>query len=87
MKKPRLFRDHPDGLCLHAGKFRGHDLWHSEDGGNTWWCGHLFSGDAKVTLDELIEMAVGILRDAPRTAPWPEQTARKKRSSEKTKGL
>jgi hypothetical protein len=68
MKKQRLFKDHPDGLQLHAGTFRGRAVWHSDDGGKTWWCGTMFSHTTAVTLAELIEMAVGIIRDTPNNA-------------------
>lgn len=64
-KRQLLFRDSPSGLQLHAGRFRGKPLWHSDDGGKTWWCGMMFSSITAVTRDELVEMAVGILRDTP----------------------
>jgi len=63
MKKQRLFRDYSDGLQLHAGALRGKPLWHSDDGGETWWSGRIFSHDANITRAELIEMAEGIIRD------------------------
>ena len=64
-KKPTLFRDHPEGLQLHAGHFRkgNHTVWHSDDGGRHWWSGYIFGHDAKVTRKELISMAESILRD------------------------
>jgi len=65
MKKQRLFKDHPDGLQLHAGTFRGKRVWHSDDGGKTWWCGTMFSHATAMTREELVELAVGIIRDTP----------------------
>lgn len=50
---------------IHASEFRGSPLWHSEDNGKTWWSGMMFSHSVNVTRDELIEMAIGILRDVP----------------------
>ena len=35
MNNTRPAKDHPDGLQLHAGTFRGEQLWHSDDGGKT----------------------------------------------------
>lgn len=64
MKKV-LFKDSPDGLQLHAGLFRGHALWHSDDGGKTWWCGTVFSHTVAVTREELVDLAVSIIRDVP----------------------
>jgi hypothetical protein len=54
-----------NGLQLHAGTFRGRALWHSDDGGKTWWCGTMFSHETVVTREELVEMAVGIIHDIP----------------------
>jgi len=65
MKKQRLFKDHPDGLQLHAGTFRGKPMWHSDDGGKTWWCGTMFSHTTAMTREELVAMAVSIIRDTP----------------------
>ena len=51
--------DNKDGIDiaqLHAGPFN------SDDGGETWWCGRFFSDTPK---QELIDMAVGIIRDVP----------------------
>ena len=69
MSKQILFKDHPGGLQLHAGKFRGSPVWHSDDGGKTWWCGRVFGRETKVTQKELVAMAVSILRDAPDEQP------------------
>lgn len=66
MAKKRLFRDHPDGVQLHAGTFRRKHVWNSDDGGGTWWSGRVFAPTPRpVTRDELIKMAVSILRDVP----------------------
>jgi len=65
VSKTKWFKDGPDGVQLHAGRWRGRDVWNSDDGGETWWCGYQFSNDAKVTRDELIEMAVSILQHTP----------------------
>lgn len=64
--KTKLFKDGPGGIQLHAGKFRGDSVWHSDDGGKNWWSGHIFSHNAKVTREELVEMAVSILRETPK---------------------
>ena len=61
----RLFKDHPDGEQLHAGEFRGKPVWHSDDGGSTWWSGWMFSHPSSVTREELVNMAVSIIRDTP----------------------
>ena len=73
MKKQRLFKDHPEGLQLHAGNFRGKRVWNSDDGGKSWWCGYLFSNEAKVTRKELIEMVVSILQDTPNAPHEPRR--------------
>jgi hypothetical protein len=66
-KKIKLFKDSPGGIQLHAGEFRGKPVWHSDDGGKTWWSGTVFSHNTMVTSDELIQMAVSILQDTPST--------------------
>lgn len=58
-------KDNPNGQQLHAGEFRGKSVWHSDDGGKTWWSGWIFSHSANVTRQELINMAVSIMRDTP----------------------
>lgn len=64
-KKAKWFKDGPAGVQLHAGNFRGKPVWHSDDGGKTWWCCTMFSHTTAVTREELVEMAVGIIRDTP----------------------
>ena len=66
MAKKKWFKDGPDGIQLHAGTFRDDAVWHSDDGGKTWWSGHMFSHDSHVTREELIALAVGILQDTGR---------------------
>jgi len=62
MAKKKMFKDGPDGEQLHAGMFLGERRFHSDDGGETWWSGYMFSG---VTRQELIDLAVSILRAVP----------------------
>lgn len=50
---------------IHAGAFRGSPLWHSEDDGKTWWSGYMFSHSSHVTREELLDMALGVIRDVP----------------------
>jgi len=52
---------------LHAGEFRGSALYHSDDGGLTWWGGRWISQTALMTRAELVELAASILRDLERT--------------------
>ncbi len=64
-KKPaKWFKDGPEGVQLHAGEFRGNKkVWHSDDGGKTWWSGFMFSPSTELTRDELIKLAVTILQN------------------------
>ena len=73
--RKRLFKDHPDGLQLHAGTFRGKSMWHSDDGGKTWWCGTMFSHTTAITREELVAMAVSIIRDTPNAKHEPRAVA------------
>lgn len=63
--KKKQFKDMPTGI-LHAGSFNGKYVWHSEDGGKTWWSGFIFSSSAGVTRKQLMEMAVSIIQDLPK---------------------
>ena len=72
MTKQKWFKDGPDGIQLHVGRFRGDSVWHSDDGGKTWWSGFMFSSHSKVTRKELVDMAVSIIQDSP-----PDPTERR----------
>jgi len=46
---------------LHAGSCRGRALWHSDDGGETWWSGGVLALAVNVTRRELVEMARSVI--------------------------
>ena len=45
---------------LHAGKYKNDSVYHSDDGGKTWWSGFMFDG---ITKKQLLKLAISLIQD------------------------
>jgi len=52
----------------HAGKYRGHDVWHSDDDGKTWWSGSCFPTTQRSRATNFSKWRVCIRCDPKHTA-------------------
>ena len=65
-KKQVLFKDRPSGLQMHAGKcpLGKSSVWHSDDGGKSWWSGYVFGHGAKMMTTKMLRgMCRSVLHD------------------------
>lgn len=65
-KQPVWFKDSPGGIQLHAGDYKGKQVFNSDDGGKTWWCSRFFSKvtAAQLTAAQLRKLGASLVTDA-----------------------